>query len=125
MKHIVTISEEETKAKADYADLKPGEPVVADAATEQAAHDLLGVMKRIDELELEASRLRGALMEAMKHTATLKAPDGTILCTWTEGNISKKVDYKKLFKDCGITAETVAKYTKASQGARRFSLELE
>jgi hypothetical protein len=125
MKHIVTTHEDETKAKTDYAQVRPGEPVVADAAVEQTAHDLLKVLKEIDEKELEASRLRGILMNAMKHMATLKAADGTILCTWTEGNISKKVDYKGLFKLYGVKAEDIAKFTKASQGARRFSLELE
>lgn len=125
MKHIVTVSEEETKAKDAYASVKPGEPVIADDVAEKAAYDLLKVLREIDEKELEASRLRGILMNAMKEIASLKNKDGVLLCTWIEGNISKKVDYKKLFKECGITPETVAKYTKASQGARRFSLELE
>lgn len=125
MKHIVTTHEDESKAQADYAELKPGEPVVADATAEQAAHDLLKVLKEIDEKKLEASRLRGILMNAMKHSATLKSKDGIILCTWTDGNITKKVDYKGLFKLYGVKANDIAKFTKASQGARRFSLELE
>ena len=125
MKHIVTTSEEETKAKNEYAELKAGEPVVADENTEAAAHELLQVMREIDEKELQASKLRGALMSAMKHSATLKNKDGVILCTWCEGNITKKIDYKGLFKLYGIKQEDIAKYTKASQGARRFSLELE
>lgn len=125
MKHISTTHKEEAQAKADYAELKPGVPVVATPDVENAAHDLLKVLKEIDEKELEASRLRGILMNAMKHSATLKAKDGTILCTWTEGNITKKVDYNGLLKLYGVKAEDIAKFTKASQGARRFSLEIE
>lgn len=125
MKHIDTTHEDETKAKTDYAQVKPGEPVVADATAEQAAHDLLKVLREIDEKELEASRLRSILMNAMKHSATLKAHDGTILCTWTKGSISKKVDYKGLFKLYEVKAKDIARFTTASQGARRFSLELE
>lgn len=125
MKHISTTHEGEARAKADYAELKHGEPVVATEDVENAAHDLLKVLKEIDEKELEASRLRGILMNAMKHSATLKSKDGTILCTWTDGNITKKVDYKGLFKLYGVKADDIAKFTKASQGARRFSLELE
>ena len=125
MKHINTTHDDEAKAKSDYADVKPGEPVVADHDTEKAVRDLLQIMREIDEKTLEASRLRGIIMNAMKHTETLKAEDGTLLCTWTAGNITKKVDYKGLFKMYNVKAEDIAKFTKASQGARRFSLELE
>lgn len=125
MKHIVTTHEDEAKAKTDYAQVKPGEPVVASSEVEEAARTLLTVLREIDEKELEASRLRSILMNAMQHSATLKAHDGTILCTWIDGNITKKVDYKGLLKLYGVKAEDVAKFTRASQGARRFSLELE
>lgn len=125
MKHISTTHEGEAQAKADYAEIHEGEPVVADATAEQAAHDLLKVLKEIDENELEASRLRGILMNAMKHSSTLKSKDGTILCTWKEGNITNKVDYKGLFKLYGVKATDIVKFTKQSQGARRFSIELE
>lgn len=125
MKHIVTTHEDESKAKADYAELKPGDPVVATEDVENAAHDLLKVLKEIDEKESEASRLRGILMNAMKHSSTLKSKDGTILCTWKEGNITNKVDYKGLFKLYGVKAADIVQFTKQSQGARRFSIELE
>ena len=125
MKHIVTTHEDETKAKSDYARVEPGEPVVATEDVEQTARDLLKVLRTIDEKELEASRLRSVLMNAMKHKSTLMSKDGTILCTWIDGNITKKVDYKGLFKLYGVKDEDVAKFTRASQGSRRFSLELE
>jgi hypothetical protein len=84
-------------------------------------------MKRVltDEKELEASRLRGVLMNAMKHSSTLKSKDGTTLCIWKEGNVTKKVNYNGLLKLYGVKADDIVKFTTVSQGARRFSLELE
>lgn len=125
MKHIETKSDIEKRAKTDYAVLKPGDPVVATEEVEQTARDLLRVLRELDEKELEASRLRGILMNAMKHSATLKAKDGTILCTWKEGNITKNVDYNGLLKLYNVKADDIAKFTNSSRGSRRFSLELE
>lgn len=127
MKHIKTISSEETKAKKDYATIEPGDPIVADEKMEETARQLLKVLREIDDRKLEASKLTGALMGYMKHSDSMKSKDGKLLCTWLSGSILKSVDYEAILKhyNVKIEPEVLEKFTKVSHGARRFSLELE
>lgn len=127
MKHIKTTSSEESKAKKDYATIEPGDPVVADEKMEETANQLLKVLREIDDKKLEASKLTGVLMGCLKHKESMKSKDGKLLCTWLAGNISKSVDYEAILKhyNVKIEPEVLEKFTKTSQGSRRFSLELE
>lgn len=123
MKHMKTSSEEETKAKKAYTKVE-NTAVVADDEIEEKAKELLRTLVKIDELKLQASRLTGALMNAMKNSDTLKSADGKILAYWTEGNTTKSVDYDGLMIKYGVTAKDIADYTTEKVGSRRFSLEI-
>lgn len=125
MKHINTTSEAEKKAKKDYTSVVPGMSVDADEDTEACARELFEVLKKIDDLELRASELKGTIMEAMKDGSQLKGSDGKILCTWIAGNMSKSVDYDGIFKKYKVTDEDIKAFTTFKQGARKFTLELD
>lgn len=125
MKHINTKSEAEEKAKKEYTKVVPGMSVDADEKAEACAHELFDVLKRIDELQLRASELKGAIMDAMKDGAQLKGRDGRILCTWIAGNVSKSVDYAGIFKKYKVTAEDIKAFTTFKQGARKFTVEMD
>lgn len=125
MKHIKTASAEETQAKVDYAELKSNEPVVADGDTEALARQLYRMMKQADENELEMSRLRGSLMQAMQGHAYLKNEEGVLLCSWVAGNSRSTTDWKGLCEKYNVTEEDKKAFTKTKQDGRRFSIELE
>lgn len=123
MKHMKTSSEEEANAKKAYTKVE-NTAVVADDKTEEKAKELLRTLVQIDELKLQASRLTGALMNAMKNSDTLKSKDGNVIAYWTVGNTTKSVDYEGLMAKYGVTAEDIKKYTTEKVGSRRFSLEI-
>lgn len=125
MKHINTTSEAEKKAKKDYTAVVPGKSVDADEKAEACVRELFEVLKKIDDLQLRASELRGDIMDAMEDGAQLKGRDGKILCTWIAGNVSKSVDYAGIFKKYKVTDEDIKAFTTFKQGARKFTVELD
>lgn len=125
MKHINTTSEAEKNAKKEYTKVKEGMSVEADAWIEKNAYELFSVLKQIDQLQLRASELKGAIMDAMKDGSQLKGSDGKILCTWIAGNVSKSVDYAGIFKKYKVTDEDINAFTTFKQGARKFTVEMD
>lgn len=125
MKHIDTTSAEEKQARKEYAEVKPGLPVVADEKTEATVRELLALRHRIDEEELQASKLKAELMNAMGGAALMKSKDGTRLVSWGVGATKKVVDYKALLAKYNVTDEDVAAHTTQKTGSRVFSIELD
>jgi len=126
MKHIKTKHEDEAKALKDFAVLaKKDEPVIADEKVEAAARKLFVMLKQADENELEMSRLRGILMNALKGNTLLKDKNGVLLCSWVGGNASSSTDWKGLCEKYKVSEKDIADFTKTKIGGRRFSIELE
>lgn len=129
MKHIDTTSEEEKKARNDYKELKASEkPVVADEKLEATVRELLALRHKMDEDELQASKLKAIIMNAMKHSAELKsAKDGTLLVSWREGSTKSSVDYKGLLKKLKVKVsdEDLKAFTTVKKASRTFNIELD
>ena len=126
MKHIDTTSEEERKARKEYANPKPDEkPVVATDELRTKILELLALRHKMDEDALKASAMKAYIMNAMKFADAIVDKDGTALVSWVEGPTKKTVDYAGLFKKYGVTDEDVASYTKTKIGTRTFSIELD
>lgn len=125
MNHIKTVHEEEAAAKASFANVAVvRENVEADENVEAAARKLHDLMVKADEDELEMSRLRGVIMKSMGNRDILVGKDGTILCKWTNGNATRKVEWKGLCAKYKVSDEDIKIFTTVSTGARRFSMEL-
>lgn len=122
MKHIDTTCKEETKARANYKDVEPGE-VVADEKLEAAVRELLALRHKMDEDALAASRLKAIIMDAMKKKDTLKSKSGVVLATWVLGNESKSIDYQAIFKKYQVKQEDIDANTKFKRASRTFSIE--
>ena len=122
MKHIDTVSSEETKARADYKDVEPGE-VVADEKLEVTVRGLLALRHKMDEDALAASRMKAVIMNAMKKKDTLKSKSGVVLATWVIGNGSKSIDYQAIFKKYKVKQEDIDANTKFKRASRTFSIE--
>ena len=122
MEHIKTTCDEETKARADYKEVEPGE-VVADEQIEGTVRELLALRHKMDEDALAASRMKAIIMNAMKNKDTLKSKSGVVLATWTLGSESKSVDYKAIFKKYKVTKEDIEANTKLKRASRTFSIE--
>lgn len=122
MKHINTKCAEEAKARKDYAVEKPG-TVVADEKLEAAVRELLALRHKIDEDELSASRLKAVIMNAMKHSCTLKSKSGALLATWTAGAPKKDIDYASILKKYNVTQADIDANTRFKPGSRVFSIE--
>jgi len=122
MKHIDTTCEEETKARADYKDVEPGE-VVADEKLEATVRELLALRHKMDDDALAASRMKAVIMNAMKKKDTLKSKSGVVLATWVLGSESKTVDYKAVFKKYKVKQEDIDANTKIKRASRTFSIE--
>lgn len=123
MKHIKTVSKEESSAKNAYTKVD-NTTAVADRQIEDKAKELLKTLMQIDELKLLASKLTGDIMNVMKNSDTIKSADGKILAYWTAGNTTKSIDYDGLMIKYGVTAKDIADYTTEKVGSRRFSLEI-
>lgn len=123
MNHIDTKCEEEKKARKDFADVKPGDPVVADDNLEATVRELLALRHKMDEDELQASRLKAVIMNAMGHADTLKNKKGAVLATWILGSENKNVNYAAIFKKYKVTAEDIEANTKYKRASRTFSIE--
>lgn len=121
MKHIVTKSEIETKARADYAQAKPA-VMTADKKLADKVAELLQLRKKMDEDELRKSRLMGEIMCAMKTATVLKNEDGAVIVTWKEANTKSSVNYAGILKKYKVKNEDIIAFTKTSMGARTFEL---
>lgn len=121
MKHIVTKSEIETKARADYAHAKPA-VMTADKKLADKVAELLQLRKKMDEDELRKSQLMGEIMCAMKTATVLKNEDGAVIVTWKEASEKATVDYKGLCKLYKVSADDYKVHTTTKLGARTFEL---
>lgn len=125
MKHIDTVCKDEKKARNDYAKAETDTNTVADEALEATVRKLLALRHKMDEDELEASKMKAVIMKAMKKSDTLKSKDGTLLVTWRQGSSKKTVDYKSIFKKYKVTKEDIEANTTTKIGSRAFVLELD
>ena len=121
MKHIVTKSEIETKARADYAYAKPA-VMTADKKLGDKVAELLALRHKMDEDELRKSQLMGEIMCAMKTATILKNEDGAVIVTWKEAVEKATVDYKGLCKKYKVSSKDYNAYTTTKLGARTFEL---
>ena len=122
MNHIKTKSEEEEKARKDYATVKKGE-VVADEKLEATVRELLALRHKMDDDELAASKLKAIIMNAMKHSDTLKSKSGVLLATWMAGSLKRKINYDAIFKKYKVAQADIDANTKYTADSRKFEIE--
>lgn len=123
MEHIDTVCEEEKKARKEYAEVKAGDPVVADEGLEATVRELLALRHKMDEDALQASRLKAVIMNAMKNSDILVGNGGTVLARWVAGSVKKSVDYATIFKLYKVAQEDIDANTNVKRASRTFSVE--
>lgn len=69
--------------------------------------DEKAVKNRMEELKFD-------IQEFAQNNELILNPAGDIIATWKQGKDRATVDWKTLCADCGISDETIAKYTKYS-----------
>lgn len=121
MKHIVTKSDKESKARVKYAEAKESAVVASDDLEAKVAN-LLALRHKMDEDELRKSQLMGEIMEEMKTATVLKNKQGTVIVTWKMAGVSSKTDWKGIVNKMKVPANVINEFTTSSLGARTFEL---
>ena len=121
MNHIETVSRAEAAARKAYAKVTGDSPVKATMEVEEAVKRYVCVIRRIDELKLEASECLGIAMEAMKGSPVLVTEDGLSLATWRAGQ-RKKVDYAGIIAELDVPQEVIDRHTEVVQTTRSFTV---
>jgi hypothetical protein len=125
MKHIKTKSEEEAAADKLFAKEACAGDKKADAKTEKQVYELLDTLRKIDDLTLHASELKGDIKKFMKEAAQLTTETGKVLCTWGPGAAKKDVDYDAIMIEANVPQKIIDKHTKTKVSARSFSVEVD
>ncbi len=121
MNHIETVSRAEAAARLAYARVTGDGPVKATREVEGAVRRYVGIVRRIDELRLEASECIGVAMEAMKGSPVLVTEDGLSLATWRSSQ-RKKVDYAGIMAELDVPREVIDRHTEVVSSTRTFTV---
>lgn len=110
----------EAQARTAYDRSIVGQGLVANRAMERICARLATLREQRDVIEEEETKLRGAIMAAMKDAEALYAPDGVTLATWKSAADSTMFDAKALE---AAYPDMYRQFQKTRKGARRFLLK--
>ena len=96
-----------------------GHAVIAPGNIIQAADQLSVLREQLKTAEQLEKQLITQIQSAMETASTLTAPDGTAIATWKRSKDGRRVDTDAL-KEAGL----YEKYSKPSEGSRRFLLKV-